>query len=75
VPAPVSALARAWHQLAQAQSGAQVSPEAHSHAEPQLQSAPHGQFSSREAHAQLWLQVHDVVLISLVIGTSWGFRL
>jgi hypothetical protein len=39
---------------------------------PQPQSVLQVHFSSREAHAQFWPHVHDSLLISFVIGTSWG---
>jgi hypothetical protein len=57
-------------QFAQLQFGAQVSPDAHSHAAPHPQSAPHVQFSLPDAHAQAWLQVQDSLLKSFVIRVS-----
>jgi hypothetical protein len=57
-------------QFAQSQFGAQVSPDAHSHAAPHPQSAPHVPASSREAQTQPWLQVQDSMLNSFVIGVS-----
>ena len=66
---------------AQWQLGAQVAPEAQSHAVPQLQSAPQlhpgpqAQLSSREAHAQVWLQLQDLVSNSFVIGASLAVRI
>jgi hypothetical protein len=65
-------LALRAYQFAQLQFGALVSPDAHSHPVPQPQSVPHSQFSSRETHAQLWLQVQDLLFNSFVIGASWG---
>ena len=68
-------------QSAQWQFGAQVFPEAHSHAAPQLQSAPQlhsgpqEQLSSREVHAQVWLQLQDLVSNSFVIGASLAVRI
>jgi hypothetical protein len=56
-------------------------PEAHSHAapqlqpEPQLHSGPQAQLSSREAHAQVWLQLQDWVSNSFVIGASLAVRI
>jgi hypothetical protein len=56
------------------QFGAHVSLEAHWQALPQQQSDPQAQFSSREGHAQLWLQVQEVVLNSVLIGVSSGLN-
>jgi len=61
--------------------GAQVAPEAQSHAAPQLQSVaqwhsgPQAQLSSREAHAQVWLPLQDLVSNSFVIGASLAVRI
>jgi hypothetical protein len=62
-------------QSAQSQFGAQALPESHSHAAPQLQSAPHEQLSSRGAHAQIALEWQDVVANSFVIGASLAVRI
>jgi hypothetical protein len=68
-------------QSAQWQFDAQVLPEAHSHSAPQLQSAPQlhcgpqAQLSSREAHAQVSLQLQDLVSNSFVIGVSLAVRI
>ena len=75
---PEAAGARLRHsgrQFAQWQFGAQVLPEAHSHVAPQLHSGPQAQLSSREAHAEVWLQLQDLVSVSFVIGASLAVRI